>query len=276
MDVLRGGVPIASAAADPIGSVASFVPLNLIYTIENTGTAALDLTGTPVVVVTPGVNVTAAALTTQPSNTIAVAGITTFTLSYTVGGAGAFSIDVSIDNNDLNENPYTFTVTGTGLPGVPEIVLNRAGLPVVDGGTDSLGAAAVPSGVVINLSYAIGNLGTGALTLTPPVTITGQINCTVIVLTQPMASVAPSASTTLALDVTPSGGGAFSFTVSVDNNDANENPYNWTVSGTASSPGAASGGTSTGGGSCAAGGSACLWCLLIALGPVLARRRPGK
>jgi hypothetical protein len=249
--------------------VASFVPLNLIYTIENNGTADLDLTGTPIVVVTPGVNVTAATLTTQPSSTIVATGNTSFTVTYTVGGAGPFSIAVSVDNNDADESPYTFTITGTGLPGVPEISLTRAAVPVADGGTDNLGAS-VPGGTTINLIYTIGNQGTGALTLTPPVTITGQVGCTVNVVTQPGTSVAPLGSTTLVIDVTPSGG-AFNFSVSVDNNDANENPYNWTVGGTATilmGPSSSSTGTSSG---CTAGATASLWPVLLLL--VLRRRR---
>ena len=51
--------------------------------------------------------------------------------------------------------------------------------------------------------------------------------------TQPAASVAAGNSTGLVVTVTPTAAGAWSFNLSVGNNDSNENPYNWSVSGTA-------------------------------------------
>ena len=54
-----------------------------------------------------------------------------------------------------------------------------------------------------------------------------------MVTTQPAASIAAAGSGTLVVTVTPTAAGAWSFTLSAASNDSNENPYNWTVSGTA-------------------------------------------
>jgi hypothetical protein len=50
---------------------------------------------------------------------------------------------------------------------------------------------------------------------------------------QPASSVSPSTDTTLVLTVTPAANGAWSVDLSIANNDPDENPYNWTISGTA-------------------------------------------
>lgn len=86
------------------------------------------------------------------------------------------------------------------------------------------------------LTYNLANTGTGTLGITLPVHVSGLSNCTASVTSPPAASVAAGVSTSLGLTVTPSAAGAWSVTVSVTNTDANENPYNWTISGTAVAP----------------------------------------
>jgi hypothetical protein len=71
------------------------------------------------------------------------------------------------------------------------------------------------------------------LSVTTPVTLGVQTNCTATVTTQPGAEIAAAATSDLVVAVTPAAVGTWSFTLSVDNSDPNENPYNWTVGGTA-------------------------------------------
>lgn len=269
MELLRGTTPIADGAFDNIGVVASLSPLNVTYTIENIGTAPLNLTNAPApVIVLPGL-IASATVTTQPSNVIAASGATTFTLSCTVFSPGAFSFEIRIDSDDADEGFYNLTITGTGVPGVPEIDVVRAALPVADGGTEALGSA--PAGVVITLHYTISNVGAGLLILNVPVTITGNTNCTVNVTVQPGAVVAASGGTSMSIDVTLMAAGAFSFNVSIANDDPNENPYDWTVSGTAAAPPPAGSG---GGGSCSAEITGlAAWPLIAIAGPRARRRR---
>jgi hypothetical protein len=86
---------------------------SVIFTIENTGTANLLLTGTPKVAIS-GTHAGDFSVTQQPTSPVAPSGSTTFTLRFAPTAIDTRTATVSIVNNDSDENPYTFTVTGTG------------------------------------------------------------------------------------------------------------------------------------------------------------------
>jgi methionine-rich copper-binding protein CopC len=95
------------------------------FTIENTGSLALNLTGTPIVSVTAG----DFTVTTQPSGaTIAIGGSLTFVVEFNPTALGTRTATISIANDDSNENPYTFNIQGTGTNTVPTISINDAPL----------------------------------------------------------------------------------------------------------------------------------------------------
>ena len=150
----------------------------------------------------------------------------------------------------------------------------RGATPVTDGGTSAVGNVVIATATA--LTYTINNTGNAALTITNPVTIAGLVNCTATVTTPPAASVAAAGTTTLVITVTPTAAGAFSFTVSAVNNDADENPYNWTVSGTGTTTGGGTTGGGGGGGGCSTEGSNAGLLMLLALfsaAAVVVRRR---
>ena len=87
-------------------------------------------------------------------------------------------------------------------------------------------------------TFTIKNLSTTAgdnlnLTGTPRVVIGGANPGDFVVTTQPAASVAPGASTTFVITWTPTFGGIHNATLSIANNDSNENPYDFAVQTTA-------------------------------------------
>jgi hypothetical protein len=212
-----------------VGSLPAGSPSSLTYTINNTGSGTLLLLSGSFGGQT---NCTVTA-TTQASPTVAAGGSTTLVLSCTpTTGGSAFSFTVSLSNTDADENPYDWTVSGTATAAVsPEMDVDRGGTPVTDGGTDSVGS--MLAGSPSSLTYTISNTGQGTLNLANAV-IGGQTNCTASVVTQPPATIAASGTGTLDISYTPTTGGSpFSFTVSIGNDDADENPYDWTVSGTA-------------------------------------------
>ena len=95
------------------------------FTIENTGTGALNLSGTPKVAIS-GTN--AADFTvnqTATTATVAAGANTTFTVTFSPATTGAKTAQLSIANNDSNENPYLINLSGTGVtctnPPVPTI-----------------------------------------------------------------------------------------------------------------------------------------------------------
>ncbi len=112
-----------------------------------------------------------------------------------------------------------------------EIALSRSGAAISDGGSDTV--TGTVTGQAAALDYTFSNIGGVTLTLTPPVTISAQSNCVVSVTQQPAASVAAGGTTHLLLSVTPASAAAWSFAVSLVTDDADENPTNWSISGTA-------------------------------------------
>ncbi len=84
------------------------------FTISNTGTAQLILTGTApdYVTLTGSTDFT---VTSQPSTPIAAtSGTTTFQITFDPGTSGDSTATVSIDNDDGSADPYTFVIQGTG------------------------------------------------------------------------------------------------------------------------------------------------------------------
>jgi hypothetical protein len=85
------------------------------FTIENTGDAVLNLTGTPKVVV-GGTNAADFSVTALPSSPVAITnGTTTFQVTFTPGGTGLRTASLSIANDDADENPYDFAIQATGV-----------------------------------------------------------------------------------------------------------------------------------------------------------------
>lgn len=86
------------------------------FEIQNTGTAVLNLTGTPKVNIV-GTNPGDFTVTTVPATgAIATASSTTFIITFAPLAAGIRTATVSIANNDTTggENPYTYNIQGSG------------------------------------------------------------------------------------------------------------------------------------------------------------------
>jgi carbon monoxide dehydrogenase subunit G len=223
---------IASGGTDSLGSIGTGSGSSFSYTIGNTGSGALVLNGSPLVALSNQSNCSVS-VTSQPASSVAAAGSTSFVILVTPSAAGSFSFRISIANTDAAKNPYIINVNGTATStAAPEIDVQRpVGSAITSGGIDNAGSLAIS--VPASLTYSIANLGTAALTLNgaTPVTLSGFSNCSASVTAQPAGSVAASGSVTFTLSVTPSGAGVFTFNVSISNNDSNENPYTFTVSG---------------------------------------------
>jgi hypothetical protein len=85
------------------------------FTIQNTGSAALT-------VAVPTIGGTHAAdfsVTANPAASVVAAGFTTFQVTFNPSAQGVRSATVSFANNDANENPYNFSIQGTGLDTMP-------------------------------------------------------------------------------------------------------------------------------------------------------------
>ncbi|MDM8543957.1 choice-of-anchor D domain-containing protein [Desulfococcaceae bacterium HSG9] len=83
------------------------------FTFWNTGTVYLNLTGTPRVAIS-GADAVDFTVTQQPTSPVTAGGTINFKVQFDPSTAGLRQATVSIDNNDADENPYTFDIQGTG------------------------------------------------------------------------------------------------------------------------------------------------------------------
>lgn len=111
------------------------------FTIQNTGTAVLNI-GAISFTGTHGTNFT---VTTPPSATVAIGGSTTFQVTFDPTIVGAHNAEISIVNDDVNENPYNFAITGNGFA-TPNIVLSSS--------NPAVAASNITQGTTNNVIYA--------------------------------------------------------------------------------------------------------------------------
>ena len=146
---------------------------------------------------------------------------------------GTWTITVSHKGN-LTNNQQHYSLLTSGLSAAPpSMAVTRNGNEIANHGVEGVSGAAVGSATA--LTYTISNVGGGQLGLTTPVSVGGQENCTVTITTQPSSTLSGGASTNLVANVTPTSAGAWSFQISITNDDEAKNPYTWTVTGLAGS-----------------------------------------
>jgi surface protein len=213
------------------------------FTIENTGTGSLTLSGTPLINIT-GTNASDFTLTLVPASPIAVAGSTTFQITFDPSAAGIRTATLSIANNDADENPYTFAIQGSGIILMPEINVKGNNVSIISGDVTpstadhtDFGDAYITLGTSVR-AFTIENLGNSSLTLsgTPLINITGANASDFTVTTAPTSPISVAGNSTFEITFTPSGLNNRTALVSIANNDADENPYTFTIQGVGSIP----------------------------------------
>ena len=89
------------------------------FTIANQGNVNLTLNGYYDLVCISGPNADDFSVTTMPTATVAAGGDTTFQVTFDPSAIGVRTATVTIENNDSDENPYTFDIQGTGIETPP-------------------------------------------------------------------------------------------------------------------------------------------------------------
>lgn len=211
------------------------------FTIQNTGTGTLNLTGGPLVVI-GGANPGDFTVTVNPSASIAASGSTNFTITFNPSASGTRTATVSIANDDSDENPYTFNIQGTGNTTFQEINIQGNGVDIADGDTTPATLDDTDFGNVLESSgsnantFTIQNLGTlTSLNLTgasPYAIVSGAHASDFTVTTIPSSTIAASSSTTFVITFDPSALGLRTATVTIANNDSDENPFTFDIQGT--------------------------------------------
>ncbi len=127
LPIVNGDVtPSITDSTDFGNGIISGVVVEHTFTIENWGFAPLNLAATPKVVI-GGTNASDFSVTTEPADSIAVGGNTTFVVSFDPLAAGVRTASVSISSNDSFSTPYTFNIQGVGVsipPTVSSILRN--------------------------------------------------------------------------------------------------------------------------------------------------------
>jgi len=213
------------------------------FTIQNTGTGALSLTGTgPAYVAVSGTHAADFTVTANPTTPIAAAGSTTFTITFNPSALGLRTATLTIANDDADENPYNFDIQGIGTTTVQEINIVGNANTIVDGDitpnviddTD-FGNVDITAGTNVN-TFTIENSGTvNNLNLTsgsPYVVVSGAHATDFTVTSIPVTPIVASGSTTFDITFNPSALGLRTATLTIANDDTDENPYNFDIQGT--------------------------------------------
>ncbi|TBN00379.1 choice-of-anchor D domain-containing protein [Hyunsoonleella flava] len=236
-----GDITPATADHTDFGNVGTGYSFTRTFTIENTGTADLNLTGVSPYVVISGVNAADFSVTTIPASTISASNFTTFVITFSPTTNGLKNATLTIANNDSDENPYNFAIRGTGTPPAPEIDITGNSISIADGDTTpdindftDFGSVSV-TGDTRTYTFTIDNLGTGDLNLTggsPYITISGTHAADFSVTSIPSTPISVGSSTTFSITFDPSATGTRSATITIANDDSNENPYTFDIQGT--------------------------------------------
>ncbi|MDZ8107148.1 MAG: choice-of-anchor D domain-containing protein [Nostoc sp. DedQUE12a] len=220
IQVLNDTVDIADGTTTAInfGDAIAGNTLTKTFTIKNTGTAALNLTNLKL---PDGFSLVG----TLPTSVAANAS-TTITIGLNTTTPGTYGGTLILSNNDSNESAFDFAISGTVKPvPTPEIeVLNGTvdiadGMTTIDFGNTSVGNTLIET-------FTIQNIGTAALNLSNLELPDGFS----LVGTLP-TSVAVNTSTTISVALNTTTPGTYSGSFSLSNNDSNESPFDFAITG---------------------------------------------
>ncbi|WP_322990921.1 choice-of-anchor D domain-containing protein, partial [Hoeflea sp.] len=206
------------------------------YTIENTGTGLLTLGANAAT--RTGAHAGDFTVTSQPAETVAAGGSTTVTVQFNPSAEGLRTATLSIANDDPDENPYDFSIQGTGT--IPDISLEGNNVTIANGDTTpdvadytDLGSRDIDAGGSTFRDFRVRNIGTGTLTLAvDAVTFSGSHAADFSVLDQPHTSLNAGQSDLFSIRFNPSALGLRTATVSVASDDPDEPSYTFAIAGT--------------------------------------------
>jgi sugar lactone lactonase YvrE len=124
--VAQAGANIVSGSTYDVGGLAVNTPKQFLFTISSQGVQPIMLSGTPKVSIA-GANATDFAIDQTDLNAT-ITGNSSFKIIFTPSATGTRTATISIPNNDADEGPFTFTITGKGKAN--QTIDNFTSLPV--------------------------------------------------------------------------------------------------------------------------------------------------
>ncbi|MBG1263544.1 choice-of-anchor D domain-containing protein [Nostoc commune] len=228
IQVFNGTVDIVDGSTNAIdfGEAAFGSYVTKTFTIKNTGKAALNLSNLELPDGFSLVGTLPASLAINNWGSIRVALDTKTPGSY----AGSFNLI----NNDPNESPFDFAISGKVKPApTPEIQVLNGTVDIADGSTTAIDFGNVAFGSTVTKTFTIKNIGTATLNLSnlklpDGFSLVGDFPYTV--------AANDSTSITVALNTNTPTPGTYSGSFSLTNNDSNESPFDFAISGTVKPP----------------------------------------
>lgn len=109
--ITNGGAATTTNNTD-FGTTCTSGSVSKTFTIKNTGSASLTLSGSPLAVLS-GTNVSQFSIISQPVGTVAANGSTTITVGYSPTAPGTHSATITLTSNDATNSPYVINIKGT-------------------------------------------------------------------------------------------------------------------------------------------------------------------
>lgn len=189
--------------------------LDVTFTITNTGNSPMTI-NTPI-----GITGTGFSILTQPAGTVAngTSNTTTFVVRYNSASVVSNTAGViTIGNNSMNTTSYVVNVvaSATAAP-TPTIALSQAATNISNNNSPAFNIGTTTIGTAITQTFTITNSGTAALSITNPLSVTGNGYS---VTTAPATSVgfaAPNNTTTFMVSFNPTATGTITGNVTITN-----------------------------------------------------------
>ena len=214
-------IPDGSGSVD-FGSTTTGTPLSKTFTVENSGAYDLQLLSLSLP--------TGFSLVSSYDSIVSSSDSTDIQISLNAQTAGTFSGEFSLANNDADEDPYNFTITGEVSTPRGEIAI-REGVTDIPDGSGSVDFGTTTTGTAVTKTFTVENSGgydltLGSLSLPNGFSMVGSY----------ASSVSPGSSASLQVRLDAQTTGTYSGEFSLANNDEDENPYNFTISGEVITP----------------------------------------
>ena len=222
MSLADGSTSITNGGSDSFGSVTQGTSDSRTFTVSNTGNASLSVSA---ISIPDGYS-----LQTSLPLTINANGSATFVVSLSTAAIGNFQGTMTITDTDANNDPWRVNLSGsvTAAP-APSMRLADGAMGINNGGSDVFGTWSV--GDSASKTFTVSNSGTADLTVSAVSLPTGFSLGTSLPLT-----VAANSSANFTVSMDTSSAASFSGTMSISDDDSENDPYDVTLSGTVTFP----------------------------------------
>lgn len=241
ISITNGDDTPSSSDGTDFGSAAIGKQYGKMWNIYNIGTATLNLTGTPGIQIS-GPHAADFRVLQLYNNTLAPGAYSEVDMVFKPTGAGLRTATITIPNNDPDENPFVFAIQGTGI-GIPDIDVRGHGISITNGDatpstSDATDFGSKTVGETTGEIWTIHNTGNFTLNLTgtPKIQISGPHAADFDFVNIYNSTLAPGAETEVDMAFTPSAPGLRTATITIPNNDPDENPFVFAVQGTGLEP----------------------------------------